>query len=54
MMETIMNENNQQQKEVEMEELQQLLNAVYEATKSHSMSSSSAEYGVRRCVTLQF
>ena len=32
-METIMNENNQQQKEVEMEELQQLLNAVYEATK---------------------
>ncbi len=32
-METIMNENNQQQKEVEMEELQQLLNAVYEATE---------------------
>lgn len=33
MMETIMNENNQQRKEVEMEELQQLLNAVYEATE---------------------
>lgn len=32
-METIMNENNQQQKEVEMEELQQLLKDVYEATK---------------------
>ncbi len=33
MMETMMNENNQQQKEVEMEELQQLLKDVYEATK---------------------
>mgnify|MGYP002674270750 CR=1 FL=1 len=33
MMEIIMNENNQQQKEVEMEELQQLLKDVYEATK---------------------
>ncbi len=32
-METIMNENNLQQKEVEMEELQQLLKDVYEATK---------------------
>ena len=32
-MKTIMNENNQQQKEVEMEELQQLLKDVYEATK---------------------
>lgn len=32
-METMMNENNQQQKEVEMEELQQLLKDVYEATK---------------------
>lgn len=32
-METIMNENNQQQKEVEMGKLQQLLNDVYEATK---------------------
>lgn len=32
-MKTIMNENNLQQKEVEMEELQQLLKDVYEATK---------------------
>ncbi len=32
-MKTIMNENNQQQKEIEMEELQQLLKDVYEATK---------------------
>lgn len=32
-METIMNENNLQQKEVEMEELQQLLKDVYDATK---------------------
>ena len=41
-MKTIMNENNQQQKEVEMEEVQQLLKDVYEATKEIKQEKAEA------------
>lgn len=53
MMETIMNENNQQQKEVEMEELQQLLKDVYEATKGIKQEKAEAFDVIGTCIGTQ-
>lgn len=53
MMETMMNENNQQQKEVEMEELQQLLKDVYEATKDIKQEKAEAFDVVGICIGRQ-
>ena len=50
MMETMMNENNQQQKEVEMEKLQQLLKDVYEATKDIKQEKAEAFDVVGICI----
>lgn len=52
-METIMNENNQQQKEVEMEELQQLLKDVYEATKGIKQEKAEAFDVIGTCIGTQ-
>ncbi|MDY5697193.1 MAG: PD-(D/E)XK nuclease family protein [Victivallales bacterium] len=52
-METIMNENNQQQKEVEMEEVQQLLKDVYEATKEIKQEKAEAFDVVGICIGRQ-
>lgn len=53
MMETMMNENNQQQKEVEMEELQQLLKDVYEATKGIKQEKAEAFDVIGTCIGTQ-
>lgn len=52
-METIMNENNQQQKEVEMEELQQLLKDVYEATKDIKQEKAEPFDVIGTCIGTQ-
>lgn len=52
-MKTIMNENNQQQKEGEMEELQQLLKDVYEATKDIKQEKAEAFDVVGTCIGTQ-
>lgn len=52
-MKTIMNENNQQQKVVEMEELQQLLKDVYEATKDIKQEKAEAFDVVGICIGRQ-
>ena len=52
-METIMNENNQQQKEVEMEELQQLLKDVYEATKDIKQEKAEPFDVIDTCIGTQ-
>lgn len=52
-MKTIMNENKQQQKEVEMEELQQLLKDVYEATKEIKQEKAEAFDVVGICIGRQ-
>lgn len=48
-----MNENNQQQKEVEMEELQQLLKDVYEATKDIKQEKAEAFDVIGTCIGTQ-
>lgn len=53
MMETMMNENNLQQKEVEMEELQQLLKDVYEATKGIKQEKAEAFDVIGICIGTQ-
>lgn len=52
-METMMNENNQQRKEVEMEELQQLLKDVYEATKGIKQEKAEAFDVIGTCIGTQ-
>ena len=52
-MKTIMNENNQQQKEVEMEELQQLLKDVCEATKDIKQEKAEAFDVIGTCIGTQ-
>lgn len=52
-MKTIMNENNQQQKEVEMEELQQLLKDVYEATKDIKQEKAEPFDVIGTCIGTQ-
>ncbi len=52
-MKTIMNENNQQQNGVEMEELQQLLKDVYEATKGIKQEKAEAFDVIGTCIGTQ-